>query len=289
MAKVIQKLSSLQKAPTGITGFDEISGGGLPRGRPTLVCGGAGCGKTVFGMEFLLQGAALFGEPGVFISFEETTPELAKNFASLGYDLNALEKRKLLAMDYIHIEKQEIEETGEYDLEGLFVRLAYAIDSVGAKRIVLDTVESLFSGLTNQGILRAELRRLFEWLKKRGMTAIITGEQGENTLTRYGLEEYVADCVILLDFRIRDQIATRRLRIVKYRGSAHGADEYPFLIDKRRHIDPAHHVARAELQGLHGTHVHRHAATRRHAGRQGLFPRQHGACFGHGRDRKDRA
>ena len=221
----------LQKAPTGITGFDEISGGGLPRGRPTLVCGASGCGKTVFGMEFLLQGAALYGEPGVFISFEESTPELVKNFASLGYDLVAMERRKLLAMDYIHIEKQEIEETGEYDLEGLFVRLAYAIDSVGAKRIVIDTVESLFSGLTNQGILRAELRRLFEWLKKRGMTAIITGEKGENTLTRYGLEEYVADCVILLDFRVRDQIATRRLRIVKYRGSAHGADEYPFIID----------------------------------------------------------
>lgn len=232
MAKAVPRsLSfSLRKSPTGITGFDEITGGGLPKGRPTLVCGGAGCGKTVFGMEVLLKGALQYGEPGVFISFEETLDDLEKNFASLGYDLKAMQRRKLLAVDHIRVEKREIEETGEYDLEGLFVRLAYAIDSVKAKRIVIDTIESLFSGLTNEGILRAELRRLFGWLKDRGITAVITGEKGENTHTRYGLEEYVADCVLFLDFRVLDQIATRRLRVVKYRGSAHGKDEYPFII-----------------------------------------------------------
>jgi len=223
---------SLEKCPTGIRGFDEISGGGLPKGRPTLVCGGAGCGKTVLAMEFLLRGAIQFKEPGVFVSFEESPKDLAQNFSSLGYDLNDLTARGLIAIDHIYIDKSEIEETGEYDLEGLFIRLAQAIDSVKAKRIVLDTVESLFSGFGNEAILRSELRRLFHWLKDRGVTAVITGESGEKTLTRYGLEEYVADCVILLDFRIREQISTRRLRIIKYRGSAHGADEYPFLIEK---------------------------------------------------------
>lgn len=222
----------LEKCPTGIRGFDEISNGGLPKGRPTLICGSAGCGKTVLAMEFLLRGAIQYKEPGVFITFEETPKDLSQNFSSLGYNLNDLIARKLIAMDHIYIERSEIEETGEYDLEGLFVRLAYAIDSIKAKRIVLDTIESLFSGLTNAGILRAELRRLFLWLKNRGITAVITGESGENTLSRYGLEEYVADCVILLDFRVREQISTRRLRIVKYRGSAHGTDEYPFLIEK---------------------------------------------------------
>jgi circadian clock protein KaiC len=224
--------ASLEKCPTGIRGFDEISSGGLPRGRPTLVCGNAGCGKTVLAMEFLLRGAIQYKEPGVFVSFEETPKDLAENFASLGYDLDDMIARKLIAMDHVYIERSEIEETGEYDLEGLFIRLAHAIDSIKAKRIVLDTIESLFSGLSNEGILRAELRRLFHWLKDRGITAIVTGESGEKSMTRYGLEEYVADCVILLDFRVREQISTRRLRIIKYRGSSHGADEYPFLIER---------------------------------------------------------
>jgi circadian clock protein KaiC len=222
----------LQKVPTGINGLDDITGGGLPQGRPTLVCGGTGCGKTLFSMEFLVRGASQFDEPGVFMSFEEKSEELAMNFASLGFDLNDLVARKRLALDYVHIERSEIEETGEYDLEGLFIRLGYAIDSIGAKRVVLDTIEVLFSGLANETILRAELRRLFRWLKDKGVTAVITGEQGERTLTRYGLEEYVADCVIFLDHKVTSQMATRRLRIVKYRGSAHGTNEYPFLIDE---------------------------------------------------------
>ncbi|MFA7465174.1 MAG: circadian clock protein KaiC, partial [Syntrophales bacterium] len=220
-----------EKSPTGIRGFDEISCGGLPRGRTTLLCGGTGCGKTLMAMEFLARGAMQFREPGVFISFEETEEDLKKNFRSLGVDLDRLMERRLIRMDYIRIDRSEIEETGEYDLEGLFVRLAHAIDTICAKRVVLDTIEALFSGLSNPTILRSELRRLFQWLKDRGMTAIVTGERGEETFTRYGLEEYVADCVILLDFRIRDQISTRRIRIVKYRGSAHGSDEYPFMID----------------------------------------------------------
>jgi circadian clock protein KaiC len=220
----------LAKCPSGVQGLDEITGGGLPRGRPILVCGGAGCGKTLLGMEFVVRGALNYGEPGVFMSFEETPEELAKNVASLGFDLADLEKKKLLAMDFVYIERREIEETGEYDLEGLFIRLEHAIDSVGAKRVVLDTVEALFAGLPNELILRSELRRLFRWLKNKGVTTVITGEQGEGTLTRHGIEEYVSDAVLLLDHRVVDQIATRRLRFVKYRGSLHGSDEYPFLI-----------------------------------------------------------
>jgi circadian clock protein KaiC len=223
----------LQKVPTGIVGLDEITNGGLPKGRPTLVCGGAGSGKTLLGMEFLARGATQFNEPGVFMSFEESAEELTKNVASLGFDLNRLTASKRLLVDYVHIERSEIEETGEYDLEGLFIRLGNAIDSIGAKRVVLDTIESLFAGLPNPSILRAELRRLFRWLKKKGMTAIITGERGENALTRHGLEEYVSDCVIILDHRVANQISTRRLRIVKYRGSIHGTNEFPFLIDER--------------------------------------------------------
>jgi len=222
----------IAKCPTGIKGLDEISGGGLPRGRPTLVCGGAGCGKTLLGMEFVVRGAVTYGEPGVFMSFEETSEELAKNVASLGFDLADLEKQKLLALDFVYIERREIEETGEYDLEGLFIRLGHAIDSVGAKRVVLDTVEALFSGFPNELIIRAEMRRLFRWLKDKGVTAIITGERGEGTLTRYGIEEYVSDAVIVLDHRVVGQSATRRMRFVKYRGSLHGSDEYPFLIDE---------------------------------------------------------
>jgi circadian clock protein KaiC len=223
---------SLPKAPTGIQGLDELTGGGLPKGRPTLLCGNAGCGKTLLAMEFLVRGAVESGEPGVFMAFEENAMELAKNFASLGHDLKALVAQKKLVLEFIHIERGELEETGEYDLEGLFIRLGHAIDSIGAKRVVLDTVEALFSGLSNTAILRAELQRLFRWLKTKGVTAIITGERGETSLTRYGLEEYVADCVIVLDHRVDGQMATRRLRIVKYRGSTHGTSEYPFMIDE---------------------------------------------------------
>jgi circadian clock protein KaiC len=222
----------LPKSPTGIEGLDEITFGGLPKGRTTLICGSAGCGKTLLSMEFLVHGATQFNEPGVFIAFEENEEDLRKNVASLGYDLKDLSDRNKLIIDYVHIERSEIEETGEYDLEGLFVRLGYAIDSIGAKRVVLDTIESIFSGLPNPSILRAELRRLFRWLKDKGVTAIVTGERGDGLLTRHGLEEYVSDCVILLDHRTREQISTRRLQIVKYRGSTHGTNEYPFLIDE---------------------------------------------------------
>ena len=234
MKKAEHKTShiNLPKSPTGIQGFDEITLGGLPTGRPTLVCGGAGCGKTLFGLEFLVRGATQFNEPGVFMSFEETNEELIANVASLGFNLNDLMENKKIALEHVHIERSEIEETGEYDLEALFIRLGYAIDSIGAKRVVLDTIESLFAGLPNQLILRAELRRLFRWLKVKGVTAIITGERGDETLTRQGLEEYVSDCVIMLDHRISEQTSTRRLRVVKYRGSLHGSNEYPFLIDE---------------------------------------------------------
>jgi circadian clock protein KaiC len=222
---------SLAKVATGIDGFDEITGGGLPQGRPTLVCGGPGCGKTLFALQFLVHGAA-HGENGVFVTFEETEEDILKNAASLGYDVPALIARKRLALEYIRVERSEIEETGEYDLEGLFIRLDHALRTVRARRIVLDTIESLFAGLKNAGVLRAELRRLFSWLKERGITAVITGERGKDTLTRQGLEEYVSDCVIFLDHRVTEQISTRRLRVVKYRGSSHGTNEYPFLIDR---------------------------------------------------------
>ncbi len=222
----------LPKAPTGIPGLDEITSGGLPKGRPTLVCGSAGCGKTLLAMEFLVRGAIQFDEPGVFMAFEETENDLIQNVASLGFDIKDLTARKKIVLDYVYIERSEIEETGEYDLEGLFIRLGHAIDSIGAKRVVLDTIESLFSGLPNPLILRAELRRLFRWLKEKGVTAIITGERGEGLLTRYGLEEYVSDCVIVLDHRASEQVSSRRLRVVKYRGSTHGTNEYPFLIDE---------------------------------------------------------
>jgi circadian clock protein KaiC len=221
---------SLPKSPTGIEGLDEITNGGLPSGRTTLVCGTAGSGKTVFGLEFLVHGILNFGEPGVLMAFEETGQELTENVASFGFDLQQLETDGKLAIDHVFIDRSEIEETGEYDLEGLFIRLGAAVDSIGAKRVVLDTLEVLFAGLANQAVIRSELRRLFRWLKDRGLTAIVTGERGEGMLTRYGLEEYVADCVILLDHRVTDQISTRRLRVVKYRGSLHGSDEYPFLM-----------------------------------------------------------
>ena len=222
----------LAKAPTGIAGLDEITGGGLPKGRPTLVCGTAGSGKTILALEFLIRGASQYGEPGVFMAFEETAEDLDANVRSLGFDLQQLVAKRQLSIDHISVQRSEIEETGEYNLDGLFIRLAQAIEEVKAKRVVLDTIETLFSGLSNVAILRAELRRLFGWLKERRLTAVITGERGDGQLTRQGLEEYVSDCVILLDQRVSDQIATRRMRIVKYRGSSHGTNEYPFLIDE---------------------------------------------------------
>jgi circadian clock protein KaiC len=222
---------SFPKAPTGIQGLDEITGGGLPSGRPTLVCGDAGCGKTLLAMEFLVRGATRFDEPGVFMAFEETGAELTANVASLGFDLDALTAQGRLVLDHVRIERSEIEEAGDFDLEGLFVRLGYAIDAIGARRVVLDTIESLFAGLPNPLILRAELRRLFRWLKDKGVTAVITGERGAGQLTRQGLEEYVSDCVIVLDHRVSNLVSTRRLRVVKYRGSTHGTNEYPFVID----------------------------------------------------------
>lgn len=221
----------LAKTPTGIRGFDDITNGGLPKGRPTLIVGGPGSGKTLFSMQFLVNGALKFGEPGVFISFEETEKDLAENVTSLGFDLETLESRNLLAIDHIKVEADDIVETGAYDLEGLFVRIGYAIDSTSAKRVVLDTIESIFSCFKDNVILRSELRRLFRFLKDKGVTAIVTGEKGDGTLTRNGLEEYVSDAVVVLDNRVIGNIATRRLRVVKYRGSAHGSNEFPFLID----------------------------------------------------------
>ena len=228
------KISRLQlpKTLTGIQGLDEITGGGLPKGRPTLVCGGAGCGKTLLAMEFLVRGAMVFNEPGVFITFEETAKDLSQNVASLGFDLKDLIAHKMIIIDYMNIDRSDIEESGEYDLEGLFIRLGLAIDSIGAKRVVLDTIETLFNGLSNQVILRSELCRLFRWLKDKGVTAIITAERGDGMLTHQGLEEYVSDCVIMLDHRVSELTSSRYLRIIKYRGSTHGTNEYPFLIDE---------------------------------------------------------
>ncbi len=220
------------KCPTGITGLDEITGGGIPKGRPTLLCGASGAGKTLFSIEFIVRGAIELGEPGVIVAFEERVEDIEQNVASLGFDLKKLQKDGLIIIDHVHIDRSEIEETGEYDLEGLFIRLDHAIKTVGAKRVMLDTIENLFGGLSNEGILRAEIRRLFNWLKEKKVTTIITGEKGDGLLTRQGLEEYVSDCVILLDHRIVNQISTRLLRIVKYRGSLHGTNEYPFLIDE---------------------------------------------------------
>jgi circadian clock protein KaiC len=227
-----QDKNQLEKTRTGIQGLDEITFGGLPKGRTTLITGSAGSGKTLLAMEFLVRGATEFNENGVFMAFEETAAELITNVSSLGFALDELERKKKIFIDHVHIDPAEIHETGEYDLEGLFIRLAHAIDKVGAKRIVLDTIEALFSGFSNPMILRAELRRLFRWLNDRKVTAIITGEKGDYALTRQGLEEYVSDCVIVLDHRVKDESSTRRLRIVKYRGSLHGTNEYPFLIDE---------------------------------------------------------
>jgi len=226
-------MTRLEKSPTGIAGFDEVTNGGVPKGRPTIVCGGPGCGKTMFAAEFLVRGATEFNEPGVLMTFEETSEEMSKNVASLGFDLKKLTAKKKMVLEYVRIEPAEIQETGEYDLEGLFIRLQHAVKAVGAKRVVLDTVEAIFSGFSNTGMLRAEIRRLFRWLKDHGLTTVVTAEKGEGSLTRYGLEEYVSDCVIFLDHRVTDQISTRRMRVVKYRGASHVADEIPFLIDER--------------------------------------------------------
>lgn len=224
--------TSFPKVPSGVSGLDEITKGGFPKGRPVLICGSAGCGKTLFAMQFLVKGITEHNEPGVFMSFEETSEDLSQNVLSLGFDLDRLKAENKLRVDHVRIVRSEIEETGEYDLEGLFIRLNHAIDSIGAKRVVLDTMESLFGGMSDFAVLRSEIRRLFHWLKEKGVTAVITGERGDKTLTRQGLEEYVSDCVILLDFRVIDQIATRRLRVIKYRGSTHGTNEYPFIIDE---------------------------------------------------------
>ncbi|MEQ8385034.1 MAG: circadian clock protein KaiC [Coleofasciculus sp. A1-SPW-01] len=231
MSKTTLAKNQLRKCPTGIKGLDEITDGGLPLGRTTLICGTAGCGKTLMGMEFIVRGILDYSESAVFMAFEETAAELTQNVASLGWDLDELTATEKLSIDYVYIDPQEIEETGDYDLEALFIRLGSAIDAIGAKRVVLDTVEVLFSGLSNTAIVRAELRRLFRWLKTKGVTAIVTGEKGENSLTRYGIEEYVSDCVIRLDHRLYEDISTRKLQIVKYRGSSHGTNDYPFLIN----------------------------------------------------------
>jgi circadian clock protein KaiC len=224
------RLVALPKAPTGISGLDDVTGGGLPRGRPTLVCGPAGCGKTLLAMEFIVRGITEFHEPGVFVAFEETAEDLTANVASLGFDLKQFEADGQLVIEHIDVVSSEIEDSGDWDLDALFLRLGAAIDMFGAKRVVIDTIETLFGAFTNTAILRSELRRLFAWLKDRGVTAVITGERGDGTLTRHGIEEYVSDCVIVLDHRVAGQTSTRRLRILKYRGSLHGTNEYPFLI-----------------------------------------------------------
>ncbi|HEV8083186.1 MAG TPA: circadian clock protein KaiC [Chitinophagaceae bacterium] len=229
--KITTKRNKLLKCPTGIKGFDEITEGGLPKNRTTLVSGNAGSGKTLFGIDFLIKGATDYNEPGILMSFEETEDELYKNVASLNMDLAALVSRKKILLEHVILERKDIQET-DFNLEGIFVRLEEAIDSIGAKRVVLDSLESIFAGITDIGILRLEMKRLFRWLKEKQVTAIVTGEPGQNgSYTRHGMEEYISDCIILLDNRVRDQIATRRIRVIKYRGSRHGTSEYPFVID----------------------------------------------------------
>jgi len=224
------RIGQLPKTPTGISGLDEVTGGGLPQGRSTLVCGPAGCGKTLLAMEFLVRGIAEFNEPGVFVAFEESAEDLIANVASLGFDLAQFDADGQLVIEHVNVVDGEMEEAGDWDLDGLFLRLGAAIDAVGAKRVVIDTIETLFGAFSSTAILRSELRRLFGWLKHRGVTAVITGERGDGTLTRHGIEEYVSDCVIVLDHRVTEQASTRRLRILKYRGSLHGTNKYPFLI-----------------------------------------------------------
>lgn len=227
------RLAAVGKAATGIVGLDEITGGGLPRRRTTLVCGGPGSGKTLLATEFLIRGATELGERGVLMTFEESLEDLTADVASLGFDLAGLIAQKKVIVDHVVVNRHEIAETGDYNLDGLFIRLDHAINSVKAKRVVLDTIEALFAGFSDTAILRVELARLFRWLRDKGVTAVITAERGERALTRHGLEEYVSDAVIVLDNRVEDQVATRRLRIVKYRGSSHGTNEYPFLIARK--------------------------------------------------------
>lgn len=231
-AEEAPKTAELEKCPTGIQGLDEITAGGLPRGRPTLVCGDAGSGKTILAMQFLVQGITRYDEPGVFIAFEENAQDLAINMASMGVNVDQLRAANKLAVDWVHPSPGEIEEAGEYDLEGLFIRIQCALERVQARRIVLDSIEALFSSLKDEATLRSELQRLFRWLKERELTAIVTGERGDGRLTRHGLEEYVADCVISLDHEVVNQVSTRHVRVIKYRGSVHGANQYPFLIGK---------------------------------------------------------
>src|ERR1039457_2807792 len=278
----------LEKVPTGSAGLDEITGGGLPKGRPTLVCGAAGCDKTMLGIAFLAHGALEHNESGVFMAFEENADELAANVASLGIDLGQLLARKKLIVDSVRLERSEIEETGEYDLSGLFIRLGEAIDAIGAKRVVLDTIEVLFAGLTNHGIVRAELRRLFRWLKDKGVTAFITAEQGNGGgLTRYGLEEYVADCVIRLDQRVTDQISTRppAHRQVSGFGPRHQRVSLPH--HRERRLGAAGHFHGSGAPGQHQTDRHGGAAARRPVGGPGLLPRQQRSGFGRNWNRQD--
>jgi circadian clock protein KaiC len=230
--KSVSNHNQLQKCPTGIRGFDEITAGGLPKNRTTLFSGNTGTGKTLLGIDFLIHGAVEYNERGVFMSFEETEDELYKDVASLNLNLQALVSQKKILLEYVLLERRDIQEKGEFNLEGLFIRLEHAIDSIGAKRVVLDSIESLFAGVKDAGILRLEIKRLFRWLKAKQVTAIITGELGHGSYTRHGLEEYISDCIILLDNRVREQISTRRIRVIKYRGSNHGTNEYPFVIDK---------------------------------------------------------
>ena len=230
--KFAPKRNKLHKCPTGIKGFDEITEGGLPKNRTTLFCGSTGTGKTLLGIDFLINGAINYNEPGIFMSFEETEDELYKDVASLNLDLQGLVSQKKILLDYVLLERRDIQEKGEFNLEGLFVRLELAIDSIGAKRVVIDSIDSLFAGLADDGILRLEIKRLFRWLKEKQVTAIVTGELVQSSYTRQGMEEYISDCIILLDNRVVDQISTRRVRVIKYRGSNHGTNEYPFVIDK---------------------------------------------------------
>ncbi len=223
--------NQLPKCPTGIKGFDQITAGGLPKNRITLICGSAGSGKTLLGIDFLIKGAANYHEPGIFMSFEETEEELYKDVASLSLDLQGLVSQKKILLEHVLLGRRDIQEL-DFNLEGLFIRLEHAIDAIGAKRVVLDSIESLFAGLTDAGMLRLEIKRLFRWLKNKHVTAIVTGEPGEGSYTRHGLEEYISDCIILLDNRVNQEMAIRRIRVIKYRGSNHGTNEYPFVIDK---------------------------------------------------------
>jgi circadian clock protein KaiC len=228
--KIDETAASLAKAQTGIPGLDEITRGGLPAGRPTLIYGGPGCGKTILAMEFLVHGAQDLDEPGLFVSFEETEAQLLENFSSFGFGLEELIEKKKLKISYVELSRGEIVEAGAFSLDGLLIRLQHGIVEIGAKRVVLDSLETLFSSLSINERLRNEVARLFRWLRDAGVTAIITGERGQEQFTRHGFEDYVSDCVLLLDHRTVGQISKRRMRIIKYRGSGHATNEFPFLI-----------------------------------------------------------